>query len=913
MPLAPGARLGPYEIQAPLGAGGMGEVYTATDTRLDRTVAIKVLPSELAADPERRERFEREAKTISSLSHPHICTLYEFDHEDGIDFLVMEHLEGETLADRLKKGALPLEQALRYAIEIADALDKAHRQGIVHRDLKPGNIMLTKAGAKLLDFGLAKLRKPGTVGAEGFSATTALVGPSTAKGVLLGTLQYMAPEQLGGEADARTDIWAFGCVVYEMVTGKTAFEGKSQASVIHAIMGADQPPRSRVEPTAPPGLDYVVNVCLSKDPDDRWQSSRDLLRELKRVESGDAPAVAPAPSATASERAGWQRPMVLTFAALLVGALVTGLGVWRLMRDGPSRVNRFVITAPPGTQFFTTVNQPDVAISPDGTQVVSGSVADDGMLQLSVRLLDQLETIPLPSRGSQPVGPFVSADGNWVGFFDDADDTLKKVSVLGGPPLTICQMDGNLRGATWGADDTIVFATQATGSGLWIVPAAGGEPEALTRPNVERGELGHQWPEILPGGEAVLFTIVMNGPIEEARIAVLNLETGEQKVLLSGGSNPRYTTTGHLIYGHARTLRAVGFDRDRLEVMTEPVTVVEDVVTKPQGGASFGISENGSLVYRPLGSVRRTLAWVDRDGHEEPLAAEPRSYTKPGVSPDGTRVALDVRDQEDDIWIWDFARETLTRLTFDPASDFYPVWTPDGQHVVFSSRRAGAANLYWKAADGTGGAERLTEGPNNQYPHSFSPDGTRLVFVENSPGELGFDLRVLTLGGGHQTEPLVVSEFHEENGEISPDGRWLAYQSQESGRYEIYVRPFPKVNDGRWQISTEGGTRPLWAPDGDELFYLASARSSAVSGTLTGGELIGVPVQTGSRFSAGRPDLVLEQQYSVGGSAGPSYDIAADGQRFLMIKDQADAATASTQIILVLNWFEELKRLVPNN
>ena len=599
MGLASGTRLGPYEIQSPLGAGGMGEVYKARDTRLDRTVAIKVLPEHVAADPDLKQRFEREARTVAALNHPHICTLHDIGQQDGTDFLVMEYLDGETLAQRLKKGALPLDQALQIAIEIADALDKAHRQRIVHRDLKPGNIMLTKAGAKLLDFGLAKL-KPTVAAVTGESTLPTQSAGLTQQGTILGTLQYMAPERLEGkEADARTDIFAFRATVYEMVTGQKAFEGKTQASVIHAIMGDGPPQPSRVEPTTPAGLDYVVNACLSKDPDDRWQSPRDLLRELKRMESGDVLAVASVPSATSSEWASWQRLMALTFPALLVGAVVTGLGVWSLMPDGPSRVTRFLITPPPATRVSTTVNQPDVAISPDGTQVVYGSVADDRTLQLSVRSLDQLEAIPLRSLGSQPVGPFVSADGKWVGFFDDADDTLKKIAILGGPPLTICQMDGNLRGATWGADDTIVFATQATGSGLWRVPAAGGEPEVLTRPNVERGELGHQWPEILPGGEAVLFTIVMNGPIEDARIAVLNLETGEQKVLLSGGSNPRYATTGHVVYGHARTLRAVGFDRDRLEVTTDPITAVEDV-----GSAAKGSSRPSRSTQT---NVRRTL------------------------------------------------------------------------------------------------------------------------------------------------------------------------------------------------------------------------------------------------------------------------------------------------------------------
>jgi serine/threonine-protein kinase len=520
--------------------------------------------------------------------------------------------------------------------------------------------------------------------------------------------------------------------------------------------------------------------------------------------------------------------------------------------------------------------------------------------QLVVRALDQLGATPLGGLGDRPRGVFISPDGNWVGY--SADGGLHKVSILGGPPVTICEQPGGPpRGASWGDDDTIVFATVGT-NGLWRVPAGGGEPEELTTPDAEQGD--HLWPEILPGSTAVLFTII-GGPVEGAQIAVLSLDSGETKVLIPGGSNPRYAPTGHIVYGVGGTLRAVGFDLKNLEVTTDPIPVLDGVTTKGSGAANFGMSQSGSLAYiagPQSADVERTLVWVDRDGREEPLGAEPRGYIYPIISPDGTRLAVQAADQENDIWIWHFARETLTRLTFDPAADFRPVWTPDGLQVAFGSQRGSVFSTFWKAADGTGTVELLIESENAPLPLTFSPDGTRLVFLETHP-ETGMDLGVLSMDAEGTSGPLLVTEFNELNAEISPDGRWLAYQSDASGQNEIYVRPFPNTDDGRWQISRGGGIMPLWGPDGRELFYLS-----------LGGQLTAVPIEANGSFTFGNSEVVFEETYFFRGPLfrGRMYDISPDGKRFLMVKEGGPGAeTEATQLILVQNWLDELKRLVP--
>ena len=622
MPLSPGTSLGPYQIDAPLGAGGMGEVYKATDTRLDRTVAIKVLPEHVASDPDLKQRFEREAKTVAALSHPNICPVFDVGEQDGINFLVMEYLDGQTLAQRLEKGALPLDQALTIAIEIADALDKAHRQGIVHRDLKPANIMLTKAGAKLLDFGLAKLKKPEQAG--GLSALPTQPADLTQEGAILGTFQYMAPEQLEGqEADARTDIFAFGAVVYEMVAGRKAFQGKSQASLIAAIMHVDPPSLSSLQVMSPTALDHVVRTCVAKDPDSRWQTAGDIGRQLKWIVDGASQPVA-APQtlgAAPAQLRVWQRPVPLVLVVIALVA-ITAVAVWSVMRPTPRPVVRTMLTVAPDEPLYLRGPSVNVAISTDGRHVVYLGERDR-QRQLYVRALDSLEATPLTGLGN-PNNPFFSPDGNWVEFFD-GPRRLRRVSIRGGPPVPIAEMNSGSRGASWGADDTIVFATTAPGTGLWRVASGGGsEPELLTTPDPERGELDHWWPEILPGGQAVLFTIMPQGSVENAQIAVLSLESGTYEVVLPGGSHARYVPTGHLVYGVRGTLHAVGFDLDRLVVTTDPVPVVDTVNMKRSGAVNFGVAQNQSLVYvrgKEGTDGGRSLVWVDRNGGEEPRAA----------------------------------------------------------------------------------------------------------------------------------------------------------------------------------------------------------------------------------------------------------------------------------------------------
>ena len=894
MPLQRGTKLGPYQIESPIGAGGMGEVYKATDTRLERTVAIKVLPAHVASDPERKQRFEREAKVISGLNHPHICTLYEFDNHEGTDFLVMEYLEGETLADRLSKGALPLDQALRYAIEIADALDKAHRQGVTHRDLKPANIMLTKAGSKLLDFGLAKLKPTGPQS----DASTRLDESLTQQGTILGTFRYMAPEQLEGQdADARTDIWAFGCVVYEMVTGKKAFEGKSQASLISAIMKDEPRSMASLQPMSPPMLDQVIRICLAKDPDERWQSAGDIGRQLKLAMDGSVTQVAEATATALPARTnGWQRgmPFALGVSAFLI--VVTGLTVWNLKPGPPPpSPSRFVVITPSEGQLRTTNSHPDVAISPDGMRFVytSGTSGTGGSLY--VRHVDQLDATFL--RGTEDgQTPFFSPDGEWVGFTDQQDRSLKKVSILGGPAVTIADTSPVPRGLSWGRDDYIVFATGAS-RGLLRVPAVGGEAEQLTTVDPEQGETDHWWPDVLPNGKGVLFT-AWSGSDEGSRLAVVSLETREVTYLLPGGSHPRYSPTGHIVYGVGGTLRAVGFDAERLELTSSnPVPVVENVNTKAGGAANFGVANNGSLVYvtgeGATSSPQRTLVWVDRARQTEPVGAEPGAYRIARISPDGTRVAVDTSGEEnDDVWIYHLARNTLTRLTFDAAVDDAPLWTPDGSRVVFQSAREGGG-LFWKAADGTGEVERLLEQSDSPQPHSWSADG-RLVF-DLASGEIG----VVAVEGDRTMELVLDTEFLERQPAISPDGRWMAYFSNESGQNEVYVRPFPNVDDGKWQVSGSGGREPVWSPDGRELFF------------VDGPDFLVAQVETEPTFSSTTPEVVFARgDFTL--TQAREHDISPDGEQFLFIQESGVQAVREVGgLILVQNWFTELERLVP--
>jgi len=906
MSLREGAELGPYEILSPLGAGGMGEVYKARDRRLDRTVAIKVLPEHVAADTDLRLRFEREARVISSLSHPHICTLFDIGQQDDVDFLVMEYLEGETLAERLGKGPLPADQVLRYATEIAGALHKAHRQGLVHRDLKPGNVMLTQAGTKLLDFGLAKRQAP-TGEPGGFSAQTTQSECLTAEGTILGTLQYMAPEQLEGrEADQRTDIFAFGALVHEMATGERAFKGPSRATLIGAILKDDPPAISSLQPLTPPALDHVIATCLEKEPDDRWQSAADLGHELAWIsESSRGQDGFSVPSSASTARSSHTRKVAMAAILAVAAALVSAVTVWNLKPRAPQPLARFAIPLPFAEPLQISGANPDVTFSPDGRHIVYMTGVLDREGQISVRAVDSLETRVLRS-GHALYGPFVSADNAWVAFREDYD--LRKISILGGPPVTICGLGGNLRGASWGADDTIIFATREAGTGLFRVSAGGGEPKPLTTPDLTKGEIGHHWPEILPGGKAVLFAVVKGSGSENHQIAVLSLETGEQRLLVSGGSNPHYASNGYLVYGVQGTLRAVPFDLHELEVTGDPVPVLDSVGTKASGAANFGLSSSGSLVFVPgtaKASPREsTVVWVNRNGEElAPVVGhmldDPRH---PRLSPDARRLALAAGPYgARRIWVYDLEGHPGKTLTLE-GSSLHPIWNPDGTHIAFASTKNGASSLFSIRADGsqidpapllTSPTARVAGGISARVPADWSPDGGELIFSEQRP-ETGGDVFALPIDGDREPRVLLGSSSWERGARLSPDGRWLAFESNVTDRAEIWVMPYPGPG-APTRISARGGTEPVWSRDGRELFY------------LDGDTMMAVTVQREPELRFEEPEELFDKPYFH--NPRPSYDVSPDG-RFIMFKREPAGEHPETagSMVVILNWFNELEK-----
>jgi serine/threonine protein kinase/Tol biopolymer transport system component len=858
-----GQRLGPYEILSAIGAGGMGEVYRARDTRLDRVVAVKILPDHLSDRAELRERFEREARTVASLNHAHICALYDIGHQDGTDFLVMEYLEGETLAERLKKGPLPLDQVLQYAIEIADALDKAHRKGITHRDLKPGNIMLTKSGTKLLDFGLAKLRQDAALGSPLSQLPTANEG-ITAQGTILGTLQYMAPEQVEGktnEIDARTDIFAFGAIVYEMATGKRAFEGKTSASVIAKILETDPPPVSSLQPLTPPAVDRVIKRCLAKDPNERWQSASDLEAELKWSAESISQAGLSAGGANPVRKNS--RTTVPWIVLSLAACAIVAVAAWNVRRLSPTPrpVTRFTITLPAG-QRLAALDTPAIALSPDGTRLAYVAAQGNGPQQLYLRAMDSSEAKLIPSTDGA-VNPFFSPDSQWVGFF--AGLKLKKVSVSGGAPVTLADAAAP-QGASWNSQGIIAFGSEPAAV-LLRVSDAGGTPQELTR--LQKGEADHDWPEFLPGDKTVLFA-ASGDDRANAQIATQSLVTGERRNLIQGATHPYYASSGQLVYAQGGNLMAVPFDLQRLAVTGGAIGVVEGVQqSTSSGGAQYSVSNTGSLVY-VLGAVQATaqsrLIWVTRNGTEQRLRIPVREYRFPGLSPDGRRLAVRMSDQ---VWVYDLARETQTRFTFEGDENSNPLWTPDGKRIAFRSTRGGQSDVFWQMADGSGSLERLTTtGEEFQTPGSWSPDGQLLALGKVSSNKRS-EIWVLRLSD-RKAQPFLQTSFDEMAPRFSPDGRWLAYSSNESGRFEVYVQPYPGPG-GKYQVSTDGGTEPVWNRNGRELFYRVVDKMMAVD------------VATQSGFSAGKPQMLFEGRYDPGPFTA-DYDVSPDGQRFLMIK-----------------------------
>lgn len=903
MTLSPGTRLGPYEIVAPLGAGGMGEVYRAKDTRLDRVVAIKVLPSHLSNNPEVQQRFEREARAVSSLSHSNICTLYDVGRQDGIDYLVMEYVDGESLADRLSKGPLTLDQVLRYAIQMADALDKAHRRGIVHRDLKPANIMLTKSGAKLLDFGLAKFQDNGSGGSGSvFSGLSNLATERvslTGEGTILGTFQYMAPEQLEGQdADARTDIFAFGAVVYEMATGKKAFTGKSQASLIGAILRDEPPTISVSQSMTPPALDRLVKTCLAKDPDDRWQSARDLTQELKWIAEGGSQAGITVRASTrqkSRERTAWIAAAVFLAAAAM-------LAIPYVFRSAPAEpgVMRFNVP-PPEKAIFDDSS----AISPDGRVLAFTAKEPDGKLSLWIRPLDSVT--PKALGGTEGAEfPFWSPDSRFIGFF--AESKLKKIDISGGRPQTLCDVTGNPRGGAWNSEGTIIFTPNFI-TPLYKVSSAGGAPSPVTEFDASLKENSHRWPCFLPDGRHFLY--LARGAGEEGKgIFVGSLDSNERKrlfdcesrAILASGDNLRANGGPSLLFIRDKTLMAQSFDERSLKLSGDAYPVAEDIElygeSGPTGYGAFSVSADGTLAYRAGVSSIVQFTWVDRASRQLAPIGAPGVLAEPCFSPDEKRVVFgksEPQPKSGDIWLLDLSRGTTTRFTFNPSQEVCPLWSPDGTRIVFSSNRNGQQDLYQKNSAGTGSEEPLVHSGVDLYADDWSLDGRYILYESNDP-KTEFDLWVLPMIGDRKPFLFLQTEFNETHSQFSPDGRWVAYVSDESGRPEVYVQSFA-ASGGKWQISAGGGDQPKWRRDGKELFYLSSAR-----------RLMSVSVTSvGAAFEAGIPVELFEVFVPAKSSTGDrnDYVVANNGQKFL-ICSFVDKETARP-ITVVSNWRAALK------
>jgi serine/threonine protein kinase/Tol biopolymer transport system component len=899
MSLTSGARVGPYEVISAAGAGGMGEVYRARDTRLDRTVAIKILPAHLSDNPEAKQRFDREARAISSLNNPNICTLYDVGHQDGMDYLVMEFLEGETLAARLAKGPLPPEQVLKYGIEICEGLEKAHRTGVIHRDLKPGNIMLTKAGAKLMDFGLAKA-VTGPPPASGLTATLdgayaggpsagarGSQGPLTARGTIVGTFQYMSTEQIEGkEADARSDIFALGAVLYEMATGIRAFNGKTQASVIAAILAAEPQPISVVRPMSPPALDRVVKVCLAKDPDERFQSVHDLKLQLMWIVEGGSQAGVPAP--LAARRKNRERGLI---AAVVVCGLLAAAGIaGSIILSKRAESFRKVVHAeigPPEHYSFTPLNHSNhFSISPDGN-TVAFIAEGEGKQFLWVR--------PLHSAAAQPLAgtegasyPFWSPDSRFLGFF--AGGKLKKVEASGGVVQTLCDSPFG-RGGSWNRDGVILFAP-GIHDNIFRVSDGGGQPVVATKAKIPGPFAGGRWPYFLPDGKHFLY-VGTEGNEFRGKLYAASLDSVEPKLILDNNSAAAYAS-GYIFFVKDTNLVAQPFDPDHLAVIGNPVPVapkVEFPEAKSQG--NFSVSDNGVLVYRSAYSIPDRLVWLDRSGKQVATLGDPGNYGVPRLSPDARKLVIPREDPADkpmtDLWMVDVARGTFSRLTFHPAANYSAVWSPDGSRLAISSL---GSKVQVIPANGSGTPVTISSDQVGAM-RDWTPDGHTLL-VQQQNSSTGMDVMALAVSDKPESvTPVLNSQFDEILARLSPDGHWLAYISNESGRGEVYVVPFPG-RVGRWQVSNNGVTMGVaglaWSRDGKQLYFRDAA-----------GGLMAVDVQPqGSEFHAGVP----RQLFTAAGGVRP-LDTAPDGRILVALEAGQEIASPIT---LVLNWDAEMRK-----
>ena len=903
-----GKTLSHYKVLEKIGQGGMGEVYRAEDTNLSREVAIKVLPEQFTQDPQRLARFEREAKLLASLNHPNIAAIYGFEEADDVRFLAMELVPGETLAERVAKGPVPVEEALEVCRQIAEGVEAAHEKGVIHRDLKPANVKVTPEGkVKILDFGLAKAFEA-EVPVTDISQSPTLTEEMTRAGVILGTAAYMSPEQAKGEAvDKRADIFAFGCVLYELLTGKRTFSGKTITETLGAIIHKE-PDWKALPNTTPWRIQELLRRCLTKDARDRLRHIATVRIEVKLALYEPT---AESPTGAASAVQPRRRLWAMALGLVVLGAVVAGLAVWLLIQpSSPEQTsNRFVITPSPPARL-TNGNGREVAISPDGEHLVYQANAG-GENRLYLRSLNDFVDRAIPgTEGAHTM--FFSPDSESMAFHTQG--LLKKISLTGGSPITVCQAPTTWTSGAWGPDDTIIFNI---GNSLHRVSASGGEPEPLVALNRDVTEVAHLSPQFLPGGESILYTLVVEGGTQY-HLKTMSLETGEQRTVLENARQAQYLTTGHLIYEQPVTgsLMVVPFDPIGIEVTGDPVPVVQQVRYALTGAADFTISENGTLVYVPGGGPaahKHRLVWVDLDGTETLVTQEEKDYRAPRISPDGKLVSLAIGDPaSNQVWIYDLEAESISRFSFKEPRNGSQAWSPDGKWLVFQSgglQEGGGVEggMVRQPTDRSLPQERLTstrDYAGRQMPNSWSSDGKFLAFTETSNNRLTgtFDIGILSMEGDGEPEYIVASPALECCPKFSPDGKWLAYVSNESGLNQVYVRPFPEP-DVKWLISDEdeGGGQPVWSPDGKELFYRSGNKAMAVS------------IQTQSQtLTAGSPRVLFEGQYvSHSVPLGFQYwDISPDGKRFLMSKESTQEQEQS-QINVVLNWFEELKRLVP--
>jgi serine/threonine protein kinase len=879
-----GQTISHYKILEKLGEGGMGVVYKAQDTKLDRLVALKFLPPHLSASEQDKARFVQEAKAAAALNHPNVCSVMDIQEQDHQMFIVMEFVEGQTLRD---KGLnIPMKQAIEIGVQLSEGLAAAHEKGISHRDIKPENIMVRKDGrVQIMDFGLAKLRQ-----ASGASRLTK-------EGSTIGTIGYMSPEQVQGqETDHRTDIYSLGILLYELISGQSPYKGVHETAIIYEIVNEDPLPLSSIKPDIDPDLDAMILDCMAKDPADRFQSAAELARSLRRFKRESSRQrvsrvtttrqvfkAGETPLSNVPEKADWKR-FLWPAISLLMFAAALNLA-WQLW-NGPSKtyrpVMRFSIDlpqdAPIGGNFSTAID-----ISPNGEYLVYASLVS-GTPQLCLRRMDQLDVSPIA--GTEGAGyPFFSPDGQWIAF--QVGDKLKKISVFGGAPQNICSTDGLIRAGWWGSNNIIYYGH--LNKGVMRVSADGGNPEAAATLDSANGEISHRFPQLLPDGKTLMFTVKLNNiaTFDEAIIAAQRLDGSEKKILIRGGTYSRYLPTGHILYVRGKSFFVVPFDMDRLEVTGPPTQLFDGGWLNPfSGDATYSVSNSGVFAYVPLGSSSfdiNTVTWMDRRGNMSTLLGNPRPYFSGTISPDGQKIALGINAANDDIWVYHLTRGTTTRLTFGGGNHGFPIWTPDGKHVIYSAEKGKSPNLYRKTWDGSGNEERLTQSDQAQQPVAVSPDGKHLSFVQNG------DIWILPLNGEGKPFPFIQSPADEPFAAFSSDGRWVAYTSNESGKYEVFVTSFPK-REGKWQVSSRGGFLVGWSRSGRELFY------------VSGASLMAVDVSLQPSFDFSTPRKLCDVPSS---TSGPR-DISSDGQKFLLIASPTQQITA-TRVNVVLEWFEELK------